>query len=87
MCVCVAAMMTLVPGMPVCDFNHLSCFGDDPLRHRNQVAHHDRGTRLAVIKHGGLGENIVEHTFAAAFVIVTGQGNAKRRIDRNGGGA
>jgi hypothetical protein len=68
-------------------FNYLSSFGDNPSRHRNQVADDYRRTRLAVIENGGFGKNIIEDTFVAALVVVTGQGNAKRRIDRNGGGA
>ena len=90
MSVCVAAMMTLVPGIPVCDSMICRAAATIQLRHRNQVAHDYRYTRPAVIKHRGLGENIMAPPgFVFSFVIVAGQGNAKQQTEnnRNGSGA
>lgn len=69
-------------------FLHLpACLDDDPLWHRDEVAHDNGGANLPVIEHRGLGLNVVEHAFVAALVIVAGQSDAGRRIDGNGGRA
>lgn len=68
-------------------FDEPARLDDRMARQADEIADDERDFGVAIIEHGGLGENIVHHPRAATLVVVTRHRCAVGRIDDDGAGA